>query len=333
MAVQLVLLVLLLAVVSIAIGLVITGPVLVIVDSSTLDKKTEASHWRRVAGSYLYFGCLAVALWSLRHSPTATEMMPMAEWRTSTLFLYVFKWCFAVVFLFSVAVTTTHAYQKHKLSWPVVIAACAPIVLYAGVRHGDTLPLRSAAQATAAAWYGLSNRAGGTSGQNVTAAVTRNTTVGSIFNLIQSISGHSLFSADNFSYTVLESVAANIAMAGGATVLAFSALVFLACTFATEWRYFSVLYCCILLLMLCAKNEELCPDWLTHALKWLHVWTLVSWAWRLLELALLLFLPLAWLIFSSNEGENRKTTQSVLIALSPCFVFVCGGFQRALMSE
>ena len=39
-----------------------TGPVLLVVDSSTLERDGER-HWRRVAASYAYFGLLGVLLW------------------------------------------------------------------------------------------------------------------------------------------------------------------------------------------------------------------------------------------------------------------------------
>jgi len=65
------------AVVALAAALVVTAPVLMIVDSSTLDRKDGVDHWRRVTASFLYFGSLGVALWkAAKSSPTPEVVYP-----------------------------------------------------------------------------------------------------------------------------------------------------------------------------------------------------------------------------------------------------------------
>ena len=60
---------------------VFTGPVLMIVDSSTLTKEGAHSKWRRVVASFMYFGVLGVILFeALMQSPSSEVHPPLTVW-------------------------------------------------------------------------------------------------------------------------------------------------------------------------------------------------------------------------------------------------------------
>jgi len=313
----------LLGLVSLAVALVLTAPVLMIVDSSTLERK-ESKCWRRVAASYFYFGVLGVLLWEgLQRSPVVEEAM--VEWSTGVLTYVVFVRCFALVYLFSVVVTTIHAHQKRKISPGVIVASTVPIILYA-------LALQHISITALALWLR----------RTVTRMATADTKLASLSFNTSNISNASSYPAHNSAaqedgprlnlYQLVEATASHALLAAGAAAVAFMCIFCVIVAFATEWRgYARIAYCMMLTTMLFGHGKDGGYESVTEWLVWLQVWALMSWAYWLFEIILLLILPVAWVLFGATGSQkaaggqvthNAKPSRSVALFPSVIYMFL-----------
>jgi len=315
------------AVVALAAALVVTAPVLMIVDSSTLDRKDGVDHWRRVTASFLYFGSLGVALWkAAKSSPTPEASMD--EWPTSLLAYFVCIWCFIVVFIFSVVVTSLHAYRHQKIYFSVVLAAILPALV-----HGIVIQRISVSKSIVVvlSWAQRIVAVNSFSGvQDVVRNTTRNGSMQTEHPIDQARYAEEAQYGMGF-WAILELAASNALLAIGAGMLAFLILVCVVVPFATEWRGTArILYCVMLTSMLGSHGGGFTMVWAVDLFTWLHVWRLLTCAYWLLEIIVLLILPISWALFSRETvgdstnipASNQKTRKSILIALLPTVIFI-----------
>lgn len=322
-----VLIIIITAVLALAAALVVTAPVLMIVDSSTLDRKDGVDHWHRVTASFLYFGSLGVALWeAAKSSPTPEGSM--VEWPTALLSYFVFIWCFIVVFVFSVAVTSLHAYRHRKIYSSVIIAAISP-----ALARGIVIQRISVSDSIAVV-LSWAHRIG--------AVNTSSRAPDAVSNTALNGSVHSENLTDQTEYddetqygmgfwTIIELAASNALLAIGAGMLAFLILVCVVGPFSTGWkRTARVVYCVMVATMLGGHGGGFIMVWVVELFTWLHIWRLLTCAHWLLEIIVLLILPISWALFSRETvgdsttmpASNQKTTKSVLIALLPTVIFI-----------
>jgi len=314
---------LLVAGVAIVAGLVVTAPVLMVVDSSTLDRKDSAKQRHlRVAASFCYFGVLGVALCEALRQETPSLSAPMLVWPTSALSYVVFIWCFSAVYVFSVVITTLYAYRKQKLYFGVIAAAIAPpivriliwndisftAVLSSGLAFCHMLLQHSGWRGSdpnglqLEEFYGVLNTSN-LSGLCISSLLPDNTTTAMGANLW--------------------AVVSTAMVACGASTIAIIVLFCIMVAFTTEWRGLArVLYCFMVATMLWGGEiSGMRLVWIADILKWLHLGRVLSWAYCLVEVTLLVVLPISWVVFSRDESGINRTTRTVLTALSPTVLF------------